>query len=162
MKTFFTVTLILVLSTSFAQNIVMFDAASRTNTEGIILISQLNEKIINSNKAFIFRVEQKPLPHIRTIAVSFLHANQVYTIDLQNDLSRGGSFVHNSFLRIAVHPKGRPQEEIFFTDHLLNGSWDEQGTPFITYLYDDFNKEQDEALQKKFIKIIKSVLEYLE
>jgi hypothetical protein len=152
----------LLISSASAQIINIVDAAMRVDSEGVALAQRLATKIVSSEKEFVFKVKQNPLPHVQLTSVSFLYKGQVYTIDFQNDLGRGASLIHNSFIKVGVYPKGQPQAEISFSDYLLNGSWDEHESPAFISLADNVSKEKSEELQKKFLELLKDALEYFE
>jgi len=146
---------------AFAQTDICFRAVARVNTEGVYLARQLAEKVVNCQKPSVIKIEQQKLgSDVVTTSVIFDHNLKKFRVDFQNDMNQAGSLMHESFIKIIVHPQGQPENEIYFADYLLNGTWDEHQSHLSWLSFRDVYGGEDEEIQKKFMGILQEALSF--
>jgi hypothetical protein len=169
-----TVLMLLLLSCSFlvsAQEMMnvgvnVFLAAGRNDLEGVKLSRQLVAHLLNSDKEFVERDFDAYAPYIRTVRATFKHQGKTFYCYACSDMSQEASVIsviNESFLQIRVLNSENLKEEAFFSDVLLNGSWDEAGNAQLYYTADDtYPGPVYEKYQKKFISVLKEALLYFD
>lgn len=140
-----------------AQVVDVFAATARVDIETAKLSRLLLNEVMESKRPFI-NYSCSIVAGFKEVTASFKHRGKVFLISGANDIREEASITNASYLTITVIDG---QKRIYFSDHMLNGSWDEYQEGLQQEIADyvdggDFDRQK----QKQFKKLLNEALGY--